>query len=66
VEWIARQVTNVEANSTRNGSGQPATLGELIKDKIGVYRSGRATNASERVDELFLEGLEQKRNEERG
>jgi hypothetical protein len=64
-EWIARRVESAESIRSGNGSGRPLTLGELLKCKIGVFRSGKATNVSERVDELFGDYLQQKRKEER-
>jgi hypothetical protein len=63
VEWIAQRVASPKAIQSDNG-GRTATLGELLKNKIGVYRSGRPTNVSERVDELFGEHLQRQRKEE--
>ena len=62
--WVAAQVADTVQKATGNGGPRPATLGEILT-KIGVHRSGRPTNASERVKELFGEHLVQKRKEGR-
>jgi len=63
IDWIAARVSAPTNGLRGNGSHPPATLGDLLKNKIGVYRSGKPSKTSERAKELFGECLEQKRQE---
>lgn len=62
VGWIEQ---HLPPPVTDDSATKPRTLADLLGDSVGKFRSGGDLRASERVNELFGEYLEQKRREGR-
>jgi hypothetical protein len=66
IDWLDKNLPpESPGNNVTAETGEGQTMAEVLAPYIGKFHSGGALRASERVNELFGEYLEQKRREGR-